>query len=58
MTWMLYELSRRPDQQAKIRSEIAEARSKNGVLSPQDYDDMVYLNAVIKVIHHHCQVDR
>lgn len=49
MTWILYELSKRPDQQARIRSEMAEAHSRNETLSPQDYDGMKFMSAVIKV---------
>lgn len=49
MTWALYELSKRPDQQARIRREISEARSRSDIFSPQDYDGMQFMSAVIKV---------
>ncbi len=50
LSWVLYELSRRPSQQDRIRKEIAEVRVRgDGQLTPQDYDRMSFLNAVIKV---------
>ncbi|KAF8909573.1 cytochrome P450 [Mucidula mucida] len=49
LSWVLYELSRRPSQQDRIRKEIAEVRVRgDGQLTPQDYDRMSFLNAVIK----------
>ena len=54
MAWTLYELARRPDHQERIRAEIAELMAQRGTekeLTPQDYDGLVFLNAVIKVRH-------
>ncbi len=42
MAWTLYELSRRPDYQARVREEI---RSQ-----PTDYDSTPLLNAAINVL--------
>ncbi|KAK0186093.1 cytochrome P450 [Armillaria mellea] len=51
MAWLLYELSRHPEVQAKVREEIAIAKSKApGALTSSDYDAMVWLNAVIKEV--------
>ncbi|KAK0493332.1 cytochrome P450 [Armillaria luteobubalina] len=51
MAWLLYELSRHPDVQAKVREEIAIAKSRApGALTSSDYDAMVWLNAVIKEV--------
>ena len=44
--WALYELSRRPELQERIRSEIEEARRSSGELN---YDTLPMLNAVLKV---------
>ncbi len=52
MAWILYELSRHPEVQTKVREEIAIAKSKApGALTLEDYDAMAWLNAVIKVRH-------
>ncbi|KAK0227670.1 cytochrome P450 [Armillaria fumosa] len=53
--WLLYELSRHPEVQAKVREEIAIAKSKApGALTWADYDAMAWLNAVIKeVLRYH-----
>lgn len=52
MAWLLYELSRHPDVQMTVREEIATAKSNApGALTWDDYDAMVWLNAVIKVRH-------
>lgn len=51
LSWLLYELSKHPEQQERIRQEIAEVRSRypeRGELTSQDYDSMKYANAVIK----------
>ncbi|KIY65482.1 cytochrome P450 [Cylindrobasidium torrendii FP15055 ss-10] len=50
LAWVFYELSSKPDIQAKIRTEIAEARAHrcDEELTTQDYDGMYTLNAVIK----------
>ncbi|PBL04595.1 cytochrome P450 [Armillaria gallica] len=49
MAWILYELSRHPEVQMKVREEIAIAKSKApGALTWEDYDAMAWLNAVIK----------
>ncbi|KAK0486628.1 cytochrome P450 [Armillaria luteobubalina] len=49
IAWILYELSRHPEVQIKVREEIAIAKSKApGALTWDDYDAMAWLNAVIK----------
>lgn len=55
IAWLLYELSRHPEDQAKVREEIAMTKSKApGPLKSSDYDSMPLLNAVIKeVLRYH-----
>ncbi|KAK0214208.1 cytochrome P450 [Armillaria fumosa] len=55
IAWILYELSRHPEIQTKLREEIAITKSKSaGVLTWDDYDAMAWLNAVIKeVLRYH-----
>ncbi|KAK0478012.1 cytochrome P450 [Armillaria luteobubalina] len=49
IAWILYELSRHPEVQAKLRQEIVIAKSKSpGTLTWDDYNAMAWLNAVIK----------
>ncbi|KAF7430178.1 hypothetical protein PC9H_005878 [Pleurotus ostreatus] len=49
IAWILYELAKRPEEQAKVWEEIAHVRSLNhGELTPADYDSMPFLNAIIK----------
>ncbi|KAK0493384.1 cytochrome P450 [Armillaria luteobubalina] len=49
MAWLLYELSLHPADQAKIRTEISQAKSNApGALTSNDYDSMLWLNACIK----------
>jgi len=54
LTWLLYELSKHPEDQRRIRDEIkvarahAEARGDNDLL-PSDFNNMDFTNAVIKV---------
>ncbi|KAK0455290.1 cytochrome P450 [Desarmillaria tabescens] len=51
MAWLLYELSRHPEDQAKVREEIAIAKANApGALMSSDYDSMPWLNAVIKEV--------
>ncbi|KAK0187584.1 cytochrome P450 [Armillaria mellea] len=51
MAWLLYELSLHPEDQAKIREEIAQTKlNAQGALSSNDYDSMVWLNACIKEV--------
>ncbi|KAK0434981.1 cytochrome P450 [Desarmillaria tabescens] len=48
--WLLYELSLHPEDQARIREEISQTKSKaSGALTSNDYDSMIWLNACIKV---------
>ncbi|KAK0218532.1 cytochrome P450 [Armillaria nabsnona] len=56
--WLLYELSRHPDVQMTVREEIATAKlNAPGALTWDDYDAMVWLNAVIKeVLRYHPHV--
>ncbi|PBK86305.1 cytochrome P450 [Armillaria gallica] len=55
IAWLLYDLSRHPEVQTKVREEISIARSKApGALTWDDYDAMAWLNAVIKeVLRYH-----
>ncbi|KAK0204382.1 cytochrome P450 [Desarmillaria ectypa] len=51
LTWSLFELCNHPEQQDRIRTEIAEVRSRyatKGELTSADYDSMPFMNAVIK----------
>ncbi|KAK0445854.1 cytochrome P450 [Armillaria borealis] len=49
MAWLLYELSLHPEDQAKIREEIAQTKlNAPEALTSNDYDSMVWLNACIK----------
>jgi cytochrome P450 len=54
LTWLLYELSKHPEDQQRIRDEIkaaranVEARGDNDLL-PSDFNNMDFTNAVIKV---------
>ncbi|KAK0495222.1 cytochrome P450 [Armillaria luteobubalina] len=51
LTWLLYELCNHPEQQNRIRQEIAEVRARvgaEGELCSTDYDSMPFMNAVIK----------
>ncbi len=50
MAWLLYELSLHPEDQAKIREEIAQTKlNVQGALTSNDYDSMAWLNVCIKV---------
>jgi len=51
LTWLMLELAKHPEDQERIASEIQHLREETGgrTLTPADYDDMPYLNAVIKV---------
>ena len=56
MTWMLYELSKRPDYQARMRAEIREARARviargDTDFTLEDLDGMKVTLAAIKVSH-------
>jgi cytochrome P450 len=54
LTWLLYELSKHPEEQQRIRDEIkaartqAEARGDDDLLA-SDLNGMTFTNAVIKV---------
>jgi cytochrome P450 len=54
MAWLLYEVSRHPEDQQRIRDEIRVARARakargDDDLIPSDYDTLAFTNAVIKV---------
>jgi hypothetical protein len=51
LSWVLFELTRHPEVQDKLRAEIREkiAEKGNNVFSEQDYENMPYLTAVVKV---------
>lgn len=56
LCWVLLELAKNPDVQAKLRDEIratehAIAARGGSDFSATDMDNMSYLNAVIKVCH-------
>ncbi|KAH9169311.1 cytochrome P450 [Lactarius sanguifluus] len=50
MTWFLWELSKHPESQDRIRAEIEALRAQKGegCLSPADLDSMVYTQAALK----------
>ncbi|KAK0186184.1 cytochrome P450 [Armillaria mellea] len=49
IAWLLYELSRHPDDQKRIRDEIKQVQMNcDGPLTSNDYDAMPFLNAIIK----------
>lgn len=53
LTWVLYELSKHPEDQRRIRDEIKEARANleargDDDLLPNDFNNMDFTNAVIK----------
>jgi cytochrome P450 len=57
LTWTLWELAKHPEDQARIRAEVAAAQAKKSSdekLTSSDYDRMDYLNAVIKVCDSRC----
>ena len=50
--WYLYEISRNPESQKRVRAEIAAIRAKKGgeiLLSATDLDSMTYTQAALKV---------
>jgi hypothetical protein len=51
MAFILWELGKHPEDQERVRHEVATVLSNetNEAISSSDYDGMVYLNAVIKV---------
>ncbi|KAJ3778039.1 cytochrome P450 [Lentinula raphanica] len=51
MSWLLYEITRHPQDQARIYQEMQDVRERIGQdaeLTAADYDSMSFLNAVIK----------
>ncbi|KAF9024368.1 cytochrome P450 [Hymenopellis radicata] len=48
LAWLLYELSRHPEDQDRIRQEISQVRPDTGVLTSSDYNAMPWLNASLK----------
>ncbi|KAK0227612.1 cytochrome P450 [Armillaria fumosa] len=49
MAWLLYELSLHPEDQTKIREEIAQTKANAAeAFTSNDYDSMIWLNACIK----------
>lgn len=55
MSFMLWELAKHQDVQARVRREVESAKAKNGgtLLSTEDFDNMPYLQAVVKVRRDH-----
>lgn len=54
LTWLLYELSKHPEDQQRIRDDIKAARTSAAArgdddLLPSDFNNMDFTNAVIKV---------
>jgi cytochrome P450 len=51
LSWALFELTRHPEIQNKLRAEIREkiAEKDHSVFSGNDYENMPYLTAVVKV---------
>jgi hypothetical protein len=51
LSWALFELTRHPDIQDKLRAEIREKITEKGnnVFSERDFESMPYLTAVVKV---------
>lgn len=63
LSWALWELSKMPDFQEKMRAEIATARGRMAErgdtdLSLEDLESMQYVTAVLKVCHLYGQVRR
>ncbi|KAH7909501.1 cytochrome P450 [Hygrophoropsis aurantiaca] len=55
LTWLLYELSKHPEDQRRIRDEIAATRERMEArndedFSPADLDSMTFMNAAIKEV--------
>jgi len=52
LSWTLWELSKHPEIQVKLRAEIHEHRLRVGKneFTSADYDSMPYLNAILKVL--------
>ncbi|KAL0058259.1 hypothetical protein AAF712_015083 [Marasmius tenuissimus] len=51
LSWILYELSTHPEDQAKVYQEIKQAREKNrGEFASSDYDSMSHLTLVLKEV--------
>ncbi|THU77200.1 cytochrome P450 [Dendrothele bispora CBS 962.96] len=50
LTWLLYEFARHPEDQQKVREEIATARARNEgrPLTSNDWDSMAHFSAAIK----------
>ena len=57
LSWMMWELSKRPESQSRLRAEIREHRQRVGHgtdFTQADYDSMSYLNASIKASRMQC----
>ncbi len=52
LTWFLWEISKHPESQDRIRVEIEAVRAQKSEehLSPADLDNMVYTQAALKVL--------
>ncbi|KAK0210055.1 cytochrome P450, partial [Desarmillaria ectypa] len=54
MVWLLYKLSRHPEDQAKIREEITQTKANAlGALTSNDYGSMPWMYALIKALYLH-----
>ena len=53
MAFLLYELAKHPEDQERVRAEISDMYAKkqnNEWFKAKDYDDLPFLNAVVKVV--------
>ena len=59
LSWLFFDLAKNPEDQRKIREEIATIRSQSqtpDALSVSDLDAMTYTNAVIKARPNVCSI--
>jgi cytochrome P450 len=52
LSWLLYDLARNPEDQKRVREEVARVKVQSAnpdCLSVADFDGMTYTNAVIRV---------